>query len=126
MGSAAIVFIQPPISLGLMTASKRRSRSAFGVFTVALGAPSELEPNSVAKSSEPAEIPRLIPPSMIGNIRTACEEETESSKMIVKSMENIQHSSDTTVEASRVMDGAVAGLSDQVKLLQQKMAGLTA
>jgi hypothetical protein len=30
------------------------------------------------------------------------------------------------VEATRVMDGAVAGLSDQVKLLQQKMAGLTA
>ena len=63
--------------------------------------------------------------TMIGNVRKACEEEAESSRMIVQSMENIQHSSQSTVEATRVMDGAVAGLSDQVKLLQQKMAGLT-
>jgi methyl-accepting chemotaxis protein len=62
---------------------------------------------------------------MIGNVRKACEEEAESSKLIVRAMENIQQSSLTTVEATRVMDGAVAGLSDQVKLLQQKMAGLT-
>ena len=62
--------------------------------------------------------------TMIGNVRKACEEEAESSKMIVKAMENIQLSSHTTVEATRVMDGAVAGLSDQVKLLQQKMSGL--
>ena len=63
--------------------------------------------------------------TMIGNVRKACEEEAESSRMIVQAMENIQHSSQTTVEATRVMDGAVTGLSDQVKLLQQKMAGLT-
>jgi methyl-accepting chemotaxis protein len=63
--------------------------------------------------------------TMIGNVRKACEEEAESSRMIVQAMENIQHSSQSTVEATRVMDGAVAGLSDQVKLLQQKMAGLT-
>lgn len=62
--------------------------------------------------------------TMIGNVRKACEEEAESSKMIVRAMENIQESSLSTVEASRVMDGAVAGLADQVKLLQQKMAGL--
>ena len=63
--------------------------------------------------------------TMIGNVRKACEEEAESSKMIVNAMENIRHASDTTVEATRVMDGAVAGLSDQVRLLQQKMAGVT-
>jgi methyl-accepting chemotaxis protein len=63
--------------------------------------------------------------SMIGNVRKACEEEAESSKLIVQAMENIRHSSETTVEASRIMDGAVTGLADQVKLLQQKMAGLT-
>jgi len=63
--------------------------------------------------------------SMIGNVRKACEDEAESSKMIVQAMENIQHSSNTTVEATRIMDGAVAGLSDQVKLLQQKMSGFT-
>ena len=63
--------------------------------------------------------------TMIGNVRKACEEEAESSKLIVQAMENIQHSSHTTVEATRIMDGAAAGLSDQVKLLQQKMAGLT-
>ena len=62
---------------------------------------------------------------MIGSVRKACEEEAASSKMIVQAMENIQHSSQTTVEATRIMDGAVAGLSDQVRLLQQKMAGLT-
>jgi methyl-accepting chemotaxis protein len=63
--------------------------------------------------------------TMIGNVRKACEEEAESSRMIVQAMENIRVSSDTTVEGTRVMDGAVAGLTDQVKLLQQKMAGLT-
>jgi methyl-accepting chemotaxis protein len=63
--------------------------------------------------------------TMIVNVRRACEEEAESSKMIVQAMENIRYSSDTTVEATRIMDGVVTGLSDQVKLLQQKMAGLT-
>jgi methyl-accepting chemotaxis protein len=63
--------------------------------------------------------------TMIGNVRRACEEEAESSKLMVQAMENIQHSSQTTVQATQIMDGAVAGLSDQVKLLQQKMAGLT-
>jgi methyl-accepting chemotaxis protein len=63
--------------------------------------------------------------TMIGNVRKACEDEAESSRRIVQAMENIQQSSLTTVEATRIMDGAVAGLSGQVKLLQQKMAGFT-
>jgi len=63
--------------------------------------------------------------TMIGNVRKACEEEAQSSKAIVQAMEQIQHSSLTSVDATRIMDGAVAGLSSQVKLLQQKMAGLT-
>ncbi|MBJ6724797.1 methyl-accepting chemotaxis protein [Geomesophilobacter sediminis] len=63
--------------------------------------------------------------TMIGNVRKACEEEAESSKLIVQAMENIQHSAHSNVEATRVMDGAVAGLSKQVKLLQQKMAGFS-
>jgi methyl-accepting chemotaxis protein len=63
--------------------------------------------------------------SMIGNVRKACEDEIGSTNMIVQAMENIQHSSQSTVEATRIMDGAVAALSDQVKLLQQKMSGFT-
>lgn len=62
---------------------------------------------------------------MIRNVRRACEEEAESTKQIVRAMESIRESSLTTVEVNRIMDGAVTGLSDQVKLLQQKMAGLT-
>jgi hypothetical protein len=45
--------------------------------------------------------------------------------MIVQAMENIQHSSKGNVETTRVMNGAVSGLSRQVALLQQKMAGFT-
>ncbi|GFO58338.1 methyl-accepting chemotaxis protein [Geomonas silvestris] len=61
---------------------------------------------------------------MIRNVRRACEEEAESTKQIVRAMESIRESSLTTVEVNRIMDGAVTGLSEQVKLLQQKMAGL--
>ena len=63
--------------------------------------------------------------SMIWNVLKACDEQSESSKMIVDAMEDIKHSSDSTVQATRIMDGAVAGLSGQVQLLQQKMAGFT-
>jgi methyl-accepting chemotaxis protein len=59
----------------------------------------------------------------IGKVRKACEDEAASSKMIVHAMENIRHSSQSNVENTRVMNGAVSGLSRQVALLQQKMAG---
>jgi methyl-accepting chemotaxis protein len=61
--------------------------------------------------------------TMIGNIGQACEAQAESSRRIVQAMENIRHSTRTNVESTRVMDGAVDGLSSQVKLLQQEMAG---
>ncbi|MCM0082404.1 methyl-accepting chemotaxis protein [Geomonas sp. Red32] len=60
----------------------------------------------------------------IGDVRQACEDETRSSKLIVNAMENIQESSRSNVESTRVINGAVSGLSRQVALLQQEMAGL--
>jgi methyl-accepting chemotaxis protein len=60
----------------------------------------------------------------IGNVRKACEDEASSSELIVQAMENIRHSSQGNVENTRVMNGAVSGLSRQVALLQQKMTGL--
>ena len=59
----------------------------------------------------------------IGKVRRACEDEADSSRMIVQAMENIRQSSHSNVENTRVMNGAVSGLSRQVALLQQKMAG---
>ena len=61
--------------------------------------------------------------TMIGNIRQACVAQAESSQRIVQAMENIRHSTRTNVEATRVMDGAVDGLTRQVQLLQEEMAG---
>jgi methyl-accepting chemotaxis protein len=63
--------------------------------------------------------------AMIGNVRTAYEEEAVSSRTIVQAMESIQHSSNSNVEATRIMDKAVAGLAQQVKLLQKDMAGFS-
>ncbi len=61
----------------------------------------------------------------IGNLRQACADEASSSKMIVQAMENIQHSSQGNVETTRVINRAVNGLSRQVALLQEEMAGFT-
>ena len=38
-------------------------------------------------------------------------------------MENIQHSSKTNVETTRVINGAVSGLTRQVGVLEHEMAG---
>src|SRR5215510_2811414 len=54
-----MVFIQPPISFRLIAASKRFSRSDV------ICAPSELDPNSAANSTDPAETARLILPSTV-------------------------------------------------------------
>ena len=59
----------------------------------------------------------------ICKVTNACEDEARSSELIVQAMENIRHSSHSNVENTRVMNGAVSGLSRQVALLQQKMAG---
>jgi methyl-accepting chemotaxis protein len=61
----------------------------------------------------------------IGHVRKACADEASSSKMIVQAMENIRHSSQGNVETTRVINRAVNGLSRQVALLQQEMAGFT-
>jgi methyl-accepting chemotaxis protein len=61
----------------------------------------------------------------IGNVRKACEDEAASTRQIVKAMEDIQHSSKSNVETTRVMNSAVSGLSRQVALLQQEMGGFS-
>ena len=61
----------------------------------------------------------------IGNVRQACEDEASSSIMIVQAMQNIRHSSQGNVETTRVINRAVNGLSRQVALLQEEMAGFS-
>src|SRR5258706_9316954 len=64
LGSAAMVFIQPPISAGLIEASNRRSRSAFAVCAVGgVCAEVELTPNKTPSKTEPVEMTRRILPS---------------------------------------------------------------
>jgi methyl-accepting chemotaxis protein len=60
---------------------------------------------------------------MIAQIREACAVQMEGSKRIVGAVENIQQSTRSTAETTQVMDRSVAGLSRQMELLQQEMAG---
>src|SRR5438552_2206982 len=62
LGSAAMVFIQPPISAGTIDASNRRSRSTVADAFEAVCAPSELATRSAAKVPEPVQIVRRILP----------------------------------------------------------------
>lgn len=60
--------------------------------------------------------------TMIMNIRQACTVQTESSRQIVAAIEHIQQSTKTNVESTRVMDGAMAGLSRQIEVLSNEMS----
>src|SRR5437867_9565461 len=62
LGSAAMVFIQPPISAGTIDASNRRSRSTVADAFEAVCAPSELATRSAANVPEPVRIARRILP----------------------------------------------------------------
>jgi len=61
----------------------------------------------------------------IDNVKDACADEAESSRMIVQAMENIRDSSEGNVETTRVINKAVNGLSRQMALLQEEMAGFS-
>jgi methyl-accepting chemotaxis protein len=61
----------------------------------------------------------------IDNVKNACADEAESSRMIVQAMENIRDSSEGNVETTRVINKAVNGLSRQMALLQEEMAGFS-
>jgi methyl-accepting chemotaxis protein len=98
----------------LITAAAERMKNLTGQVGISTQAQRETG-NLIVRATEDIT-------TMIDNIREACEVQTESSQRIVRAMENIGHSTRTNVEATRVMDGVVAGLTRQVKLLQQEMA----
>jgi len=60
---------------------------------------------------------------MIDQIREACGVQSEGSLRIAGAVAEIQHSTLSTAETTKVMDRAVAGLSRQMELLQEEMAG---
>ncbi|GAB7025084.1 HAMP domain-containing methyl-accepting chemotaxis protein [Geotalea toluenoxydans] len=60
--------------------------------------------------------------SMIENIKKACGMQAESSCRIVQAIEDIAESTKTTVDATRVMDGVAAGLSQQIGVLSKEMS----
>ncbi|WP_243374986.1 HAMP domain-containing methyl-accepting chemotaxis protein [Geotalea sp. SG265] len=60
--------------------------------------------------------------SMIENIKKSCGAQAESSQRIVEAIEDIAASTKTTVDATRVMDGVAAGLSQQIDVLSKEMS----
>lgn len=60
--------------------------------------------------------------SMIGNIKKACAAQAKSSQQILEEISHIQESTDSSVDATRIMDGVAAGLSQQVDVLRKEMA----
>ena len=60
--------------------------------------------------------------AMITNIRDACIVQAESSSQIVAAIAHIEQSTRTNVESSRMMDGAMAGLSRQIEVLNNEMS----
>jgi len=60
---------------------------------------------------------------LIGQIRESCHSQTDYSQVIDRMVDNIRQSSQTSSQAAQVMDGAVAGLSRQIDLLEKEMSG---
>ncbi len=60
---------------------------------------------------------------MIDQIRVSCQAQAEHSHAIDRMVDNIRQSSQSSSQAARVMDSAVAGLSRQIDLLEKEMAG---
>jgi len=63
---------------------------------------------------------------MVQQIKLACETQTSSSGQIVHAVENIETSTRINYDATKVLNEAVSGLSDQVHILQQEMGGFIA
>ena len=63
--------------------------------------------------------------AMIDQIRESCKSQTEHSKTIDNMVDNISASSNATLQAAKVMDSAVAGLSRQIDLLEKEMSGFS-
>ncbi|HYS44411.1 MAG TPA: methyl-accepting chemotaxis protein, partial [Geobacteraceae bacterium] len=59
---------------------------------------------------------------MIRQIKRACDEQSKGSEQIVHAVEDIRESTNTNLDAARVMDEAVAGMSGQIDLLETEMA----
>ena len=62
--------------------------------------------------------------SMIAQMREACHSQVQSSTMISKATANIQSSTNSNSEAAKVIEKAVAGLSEQIDSLKNEMSVL--
>ncbi|CAG0987135.1 Methyl-accepting chemotaxis protein McpA [Geobacteraceae bacterium] len=60
---------------------------------------------------------------MIATIRQACQVQTESTEKIVQAVDNMVRTSEGNVETTRVMEGAVTGLTRQIDELNEAMTG---
>jgi methyl-accepting chemotaxis protein len=60
---------------------------------------------------------------MIATIKGACSIQTESGRCIAEAIGSIEKSTETSVDAVRIMDGVAAGLSQQVEVLSKEMSG---
>lgn len=60
--------------------------------------------------------------TMIEQIKRACDEQERGSGLIVHAIENIRSSTEVNLDAVRVMDSSVAGLSEQTESLLHEMA----
>lgn len=62
---------------------------------------------------------------MIKKIKHACDEQSRESERIVDAVGDIRESSGTNLAATRVMNESVAGLSTQIRILENEIAGFT-
>ncbi len=60
---------------------------------------------------------------MIDGIRKACRMQTEASDQVVRAAEEMEAAASGNLQTSKVMEGAVSGLSLQIKNLEQEMSG---
>ncbi|MGB4600625.1 MAG: methyl-accepting chemotaxis protein, partial [Trichlorobacter sp.] len=60
---------------------------------------------------------------MIEGIREACQVQSESSERIVLSAGEMAATATGNLETTKIMEGAVAGLSNQIKNLEREVAG---
>ena len=61
--------------------------------------------------------------TMIRQIKEACADQSNCSDRIVEAMGDIARSTGVNLQATTRLNQAVAGLADQVDILQQEMAG---
>lgn len=72
--------------------------------------------NGVAESSE-----TIV--TMIDGIRNACQVQSESSEQIVQSAAAMAATASGNFETTKVMEGAVSGLANQIRNLEREVAG---